>query len=51
VELADQRQIRRSLIDAQRGAALLMRERGVIEDDVPRSIERELDLEEVRTEA
>jgi hypothetical protein len=30
---------------------LLMRDRGVIDDDELRSIERELDLEEVRMEA
>jgi hypothetical protein len=30
---------------------LLMRDRGAIDDDVLRSIERELDLEEVRMEA
>jgi hypothetical protein len=34
-------------IDAQREAVLLMREQGTIDDDVLRSIERELDLEEV----
>ena len=51
VELAEHRQIRRSVIDAQREAVLQMRERGAIDDDVLRSIERELDLEEVRMEA
>jgi Na+/H+ antiporter len=51
VELVEHRQIRRSVIDAQREAVLLMRERGAIDDDVLRSIERELDLEEVRMEA
>ena len=50
-ELVEHRQIRRSVIDAQREAVLLMRDRGVIDDDVLRSIERELDLEEVRMEA
>jgi CPA1 family monovalent cation:H+ antiporter len=50
-ELVEHRQIRRSVIDAQREAVLQMRERGVIDDDVLRSIERELDLEEVRMEA
>ncbi len=50
-ELVEHRQIRRSVIDAQREAVLLMRDRGAIDDDVLRSIERELDLEEVRMEA
>ena len=50
-ELVEHRQIRRSVIDAQREAVLLMRDRGVIDDDVLRNIERELDLEEVRMEA
>jgi CPA1 family monovalent cation:H+ antiporter len=50
-ELVEHRQIRRSVIDAQRDAVLLMRDRGAIDDDVLRSIERELDLEEVRMEA
>jgi CPA1 family monovalent cation:H+ antiporter len=50
-ELVEHRQIRRSVIDAQREAVLLMRDRGVIDDDVLRTIERELDLEELRMEA
>ncbi len=50
-ELVEHKQIRRSVIDAQREAVLLMRDRGSIDDDVLRSIERELDLEEVRMEA
>lgn len=50
-ELVEHRQIRSSVIDAQREAVLLMREQGTIDDDVLRSIERELDLEEVRMEA
>ena len=50
-ELVEHRQIRRAVIDAQREAVLLMRDRGAIDDDVLRSIERELDLEEVRMEA
>jgi monovalent cation/hydrogen antiporter len=50
-ELVEHRQIRRSVIDAQRDAVLLMRDRGAIDDDVLRSIERELDLEELRMEA
>src|SRR5262249_13256518 len=50
-ELVEHRQIRRAVIDAQREAVLLMRDRGAIDDDVLRNIERELDLEEVRMEA
>jgi CPA1 family monovalent cation:H+ antiporter len=50
-ELVEHRQIRRAVIDAQREAVLRMRDRGAIDDDVLRSIERELDLEEVRMEA
>jgi CPA1 family monovalent cation:H+ antiporter len=50
-ELIEHRQIRRAVIDAQREAVLLMRDRGAIDDDVLRTIERELDLEEARMEA
>ena len=50
-ELIEHRQIRRSVIDVQREAVLLMRDRGAIDDDVLRTIERELDLEEARMEA
>jgi hypothetical protein len=39
------------VIDAQREAVALLRDRGVIDDDVLRTIERELDLEEARMEA
>jgi CPA1 family monovalent cation:H+ antiporter len=50
-ELVEHRQIRRAVIDAQREVVLRLRDRGVIDDDVLRTIERELDLEEVRMEA
>ena len=50
-ELVEHRQIRRSVIDAQREALQRMRDRGAIDDDALRSIERDLDLEEVRMEA
>ena len=50
-ELIEHRQIRRSVIDAQRDALLDMRDRGAIDDDVLRNIERDLDLEELRMEA
>ena len=44
-------EIRSDVIDAQRDALAAMRDRGAIDDDVLRSIERELDLEEIRMEA
>jgi len=50
-ELVEHRQIRSDVIDAQRDALLAMRDRGAIDDDVLREIERELDLEEIRMEA
>jgi len=50
-ELVEHRQIRSDVIDAQRDALVAMRDRGAIDDDVLRAIERELDLEEIRMEA
>lgn len=50
-ELLEHRLIRRALIDAERGAVLQLRQRGEIDDDVWRRIERDLDLEELRMEA
>jgi CPA1 family monovalent cation:H+ antiporter len=50
-ELVEHRQIRSDVIDAQRDALVAMRDRGAIDDDVLREIERELDLEEIRMEA
>jgi Na+/H+ antiporter len=50
-ELVEHRQIRSDVIDAQRDALAAMRDRGAIDDDVLRSIERDLDLEEIRMEA
>ena len=50
-ELVEHRQIRSDVIGAQREALLAMRDRGAIDDDVLREIERELDLEEIRMEA
>jgi CPA1 family monovalent cation:H+ antiporter len=50
-ELVEHRQIRRAVIDAEREALLDMRDRGAIDDDVLRRIERDLDLEELRMEA
>jgi len=50
-ELVEHRQIRSAVIDAQRAKLVEMRDRGAIDDDVLRNIERDLDLEEVRMEA
>jgi len=50
-ELVEHTQIRRELIEAERRAALDLNARGVIDDEVLRAIERDLDLEEVRMEA
>src|SRR5256886_6114035 len=50
-ELGEHRQIRSDVIDAQRDALRAMRDRGAIDDDVLRNIERDLDLEEIRMEA
>jgi CPA1 family monovalent cation:H+ antiporter len=50
-ELVEHTQIRRETIDAERRAAYDLHERGIIDDGVLRRIERDLDLEEVRTEA
>ena len=50
-ELVEHRQIRRSVIDAEREALGRLRDEGAIDDDVYRTIERDLDLEEVRMEA
>lgn len=50
-EVLDHRRIRRAVIDAERAAVLDLRERGVIDDEVWRRVERDLDLEELRMEA
>jgi CPA1 family monovalent cation:H+ antiporter len=50
-ELLEHRQIRRSVIDAERDAVLSLRQRGEITDEAWRRIERDLDLEELRMEA
>ena len=49
-ELLEHRQIRASVIDAEREALNQMRERGAVSDDVFRRVERDLDLEELRME-
>jgi monovalent cation/hydrogen antiporter len=50
-ELLEHRKIRRAVIDAERAAVLTLRDRGEINDEVWRRIERDLDLEELRMEA
>jgi monovalent cation/hydrogen antiporter len=50
-ELLEHRQIRHAVIEAERQAAIEMRDRGIISDEVLRAIERDLDLEELRMEA
>jgi CPA1 family monovalent cation:H+ antiporter len=50
-ELLEHRLIRRAVIEAEREAVLRLRDRGEIDDEVWRRIERDLDLEELRMEA
>ncbi len=50
-ELLEHRAIRHSVIEAERDAVLGLRDTGQINDEVLRTVERELDLEELRMEA
>jgi len=50
-ELIEHREIKRTVIDSEREALLRLRADGAIDDDVLRSLERELDLEERRMDA
>ncbi len=50
-ELLEHRLIRRAVINAERQAVLGLRDRGELNDEVWRRIERDLDLEELRMEA
>ena len=50
-ELVEHHQIRRAVIDAERAAILEMRDRGTINDEAWRRVERDIDLEELRMEA
>ena len=50
-ELIGHREIRRTVIDAERETLLRLRAEGAIDDDVLRELERELDLEERRMDA
>jgi CPA1 family monovalent cation:H+ antiporter len=50
-ELIEHREIRRTVIDSEREALLRLRAEGAIDDDVLRSLERELDLDERRIDS
>jgi CPA1 family monovalent cation:H+ antiporter len=50
-ELEEHREIRLAVISAEREAILDLRDRGVIGDEALRTVERDLDLEELRMEA
>ena len=50
-ELVEHREIKRTVIRAEREALLRLRGSGAIDDDVLRKLERELDLEEERMDA
>ena len=50
-ELIEHREIRRTVIGAEREALLRLRAEGAIDDEVLRDLERELDLEERRMDA
>jgi monovalent cation/hydrogen antiporter len=50
-ELIEHREIRRTVIDAEREALLRLRAEGEVGDEVLRELERELDLEERRMDA
>jgi CPA1 family monovalent cation:H+ antiporter len=50
-ELIEHREIKQTVIDAEREALLRLRAEGQINDDVLRTLERELDLEERRMDA
>jgi monovalent cation/hydrogen antiporter len=50
-KLVEHRLIRRAVIDAERAAVLRLRDRGAIDDEGWRRVERDLDLEELRMEA
>jgi len=50
-ELIEHREIRRTIIDAEREALMRLRAEGEISDEILRDLERELDLEERRMDA
>ena len=48
---ADRRTVRSEMIDAERRELIRLRDEGVVSDDVMRTIERELDLEQLQLES
>jgi Na+/H+ antiporter len=50
-ELVEHKLIRQAVIEAERNAVVDLRDRGIINDEVLRRVERDLDLEELRMEA
>jgi CPA1 family monovalent cation:H+ antiporter len=50
-ELVEHREIRQSILAAERTALITLRDRSVINDEALRKVERDLDLEELRMEA
>jgi CPA1 family monovalent cation:H+ antiporter len=50
-EMLEHGQIRQEVIEAERRAAIDLHERGIVDDEMLRRIERDLDLEELRMEA
>ena len=50
-EVLEHRQIRRAVLEAERGAVLDLRRRGALDDDAWRELERDLDLESLRLDA
>jgi CPA1 family monovalent cation:H+ antiporter len=50
-ELIEHQKIRQSVINAQRAAVLDLRNQGAIDDEAWRTVQRDLDLEELRMEA
>ena len=49
--LADKRRLRQEVLEAERSTIIQLRDRGRIDDEVLREVERELDLEEQRLQA
>jgi len=50
-ELIEHTIIRRAVLDAERDTVVTLRDRGIINDEVLRRVERDIDLEELRMEA
>ncbi|HET7686239.1 MAG TPA: Na+/H+ antiporter [Candidatus Limnocylindria bacterium] len=50
-ELLEHQRIRQEVLESERGVLIDLRDRGIIADDVLHAIQREIDLEQLRTEA